>query len=173
MQVYRDLEHAVSALNNPIYEGYNMQPIRAKVTYLGIYVAVMQQLSGISIINTYGLYPYEARLQKVNDFWQILWCGIQLGSTSILVVVNLFSTSYPDAMRKFTRHLGKRRFLFGIGNLMSILVLLAAVIDTHLLIDKANMDAYYNALANIIIVMMISYGLTLGPITWIYLSEIL
>lgn len=39
-----------------------MSKIRRKIIYLGIYVAVMQQISGISIVNTYGLYPYEKKL---------------------------------------------------------------------------------------------------------------
>lgn len=79
-------------------------------------------------------------------------------------------------MRKLTKQLGKRRVLFGIGNLMSIMTLLAAVIVTHLPSISTysdRMDDYYTALTIIISIMMVSYGLTLGPITWIYLSEIL
>ena len=58
-QVFIDLERGVRSLENPIYEGFDMKKIRLKVTFLGIYVAVLQQISGISIINTYGIHPIE------------------------------------------------------------------------------------------------------------------
>jgi hypothetical protein len=36
---------------------YNIESIRKKALFIGIYVGILQQLSGVTYITTFGIYP--------------------------------------------------------------------------------------------------------------------
>lgn len=133
-QIYLEIEHSVNAMDNSYFQGeYDMKIIRRRITIIGIGVAIIQQISGASIVNTYGLYPYDKQhngieSRRKNIVFGITWCSIQIGMVIVLMILNSIRNIYNRDM-KFIKIISKRRNLFRIGISITI-ILLAAIVVT-------------------------------------------
>ena len=95
---------------------YNIVSIKRKALAIGIYVAVLQQISGVSYINMFGVYPdrCEETSVKYNDVgFEVFWTFLECISTFTLVITN--ARCCPSKIKKSSR----RRVLFQLGTVAS------------------------------------------------------
>ena len=95
----------------------------------------------------------------------LVWCSIQIFVVLVLILLNSLRNSCGQREIKCLKVISKRRNLFRIGIMVTILLEIAIVI-------ASGKERYFEALKYILYVFAANYGLTLGPMTWIYLSEI-
>ena len=141
---------------------YNILLILKKSLAIGVYVAVLQQLSGVTYVMAFGLYP--DRCQELNnngEGFEVFWTLLQCFSTFLLVITN--AKSCPTLIKRSNR----RRVLFQQGTIVSGICIFIIIC----LLPPLNSESIHiRGIQIVLCLFMINYGWTLGPTTWIYLS---
>lgn len=143
-----------------------MQSVMKKSLIIGIYVVILQQLSGISYIIMYGVHPDRCDYVASTSSGGIII--FQVGGTILeclatLSLILLNATCCPPILKKTSQ----RRILFQIGTIYCAIMATAAIV----MVVPFNRSENYPLAAQILITIYMGfYGLTLGPTTWLYLS---
>lgn len=70
---------------------YNIFLIRKKSLFIGIYIAILQQLSSVSYVTIFGIYPDRCGntvIRYNNARFEIVWTALMCISTLLLVITN-------------------------------------------------------------------------------------
>ena len=146
---------------------YNIVSIKKKALAIGIYVAILQQLSGAGYVTMFGIYPdrCDETSEKYNDVeFEIFWTFLGCISTLMLVVTN------ARCCPLFIKKSNSRRVLLQVGTVASVVCIMLVVC---LLPPFDDPHEHIRAIQVVVTFFVIFYGWTLGPTTWLYLSEIL